>query len=62
MKLSGLLQSSREAMGFANFTLCEELVPLKTSLLANVKLAYGMVNFCNFGGLKSVLKFHIFIF
>ena len=44
---------------FANFTPCEELVPKRHFWQM---LNSRMVNFDNFGGLKSVLKFHIFIF
>ena len=43
---------------FANFTPCEELVPKRHFW----KMWYlRMINFDNFGGLTSVLKFHIFL-
>ena len=43
---------------FANFTPCEELVPKRHFWkMWNLR----MVNFDNFGGLTSVLKFHIFL-
>ena len=43
---------------FANFTPCEELVPKRHFWkIRNLR----MVNFDNFGGLTSVLKFHIFL-
>ena len=48
-----------QILHFANFTPCEELVPKRHFWkMWNLR----MVNFDNFGGPKSVLKFHIFIF
>ena len=53
-----VLRLSEVLSHFANFTPCEELVPiLHFWKMWNLR----MVNFDNFGGLTSVLKFHIFL-
>ena len=50
---------NRKFLHFANFTPCEELVPTRHFWqMRNLR----MVNFDTVEGLKSVLKFHIFIF
>ena len=54
-----IFYSSMWVVGWCtNFTPCEELVPKRHFWkMCNLR----MVNFDNFGGLKSVFKFHIFI-